>query len=213
MKRNRVERVVPLLAAFLMAGSLSANQPPHTETDLRQRVEAAVVGSPLYGPFDLISIDVTGDTVTLGGHVYRGTLKEETEKAVGAIPGVTRVVNAIEILPVSLEDDRLRRAVFFTIYQDIGLSKYGTPLAALAQGAPGRGRAVVSVGPAGSEPLGNYAIHVVVRDGRVTLYGRVDNTGDRDRATIHARGVFGVVTVENRIDVKQPVPAVDPASI
>ncbi|MEO8586994.1 MAG: BON domain-containing protein [Acidobacteriota bacterium] len=209
MKPHRVARISPLLAAFLIAGSLSADQ-PRVET-LQQKVEAAVVGSPLYGPFDVVSIEVTGDTVTLGGHVYRPVLKGQTEKAVVAIPGVAHVVNAIEVLPVSLEDDRLRRAVFFTIYRDIGLAKYGTPLASLTQGRTARGLHPGSVD--GIEPLGNYAIHVVVKGGRVTLYGLVENATDREKATMQARGVFGVKSIENRIDVRRPAPPVDPASV
>jgi hypothetical protein len=178
---------------------------------LQEKVEAAVVGSPLYGPFDVVSIEVTGDTVTLGGHVYRPVLKGQTEKAVASVPGVARVVNAIEVLPVSLEDDRLRRAVFFTIYRDIGLAKYGTPLASLTQGRTARGLNPGFVD--GIEPLGNYAIHVVVKGGRVTLYGLVENATDREKATMQARGVFGVKSLENRIDVRRPAPSVDPASI
>ena len=211
MKPHRVERLLPLLAAFLVGGTLSADQP--RVPSLEEKVEAAVNASPLYGPFDVVSFEVTGDTVTLGGHVYRPVLKAQTEKAVGAVPGVARVVSSIEVLPVSLEDDRLRRAVFFTIYRDIGLAKYGTPLASLTQG-PIRGVRGLSPGLAdGIEPLGNYAIHVVVSGGRVTLYGLVENATDREKATMQARGVFGVKSIENRIDVRRPAPGVDPASI
>jgi len=204
MRRNGARKLMPLLAAFLLVGPLAANEPPRNEASLAEKVEAAILRSPRYGPFDLISFEVTGDTVTLGGDVHRAVLKDEAAKHVGAVPGVARVVNAIEILPVSFADDRLRRAVFFTIYRDGFLSKYGTPVAAFGPGARGLGRARRGAGSGlalGLEPLGNYAIHVVVKGGRVTLYGLVDNTVDRDKAAFDARSVFGVMAVENRIEV------------
>lgn len=193
------------LAALLLAGPLAAKQAPTVEAGLAEKVEAAILNSARYGPFDLISFEVEGDTVMLGGDVYRATLKDEAEKRVEAVPGVARVVNSIQILPVSLEDDRLRRAVFLTIYRDNFLAKYGTPVAALARRPGGTGRAF---GQAfGLEPLGNYAIHVVVKRGRVTLYGLVDNDVDRAKAALDARGVFGVMAVENRIQVLRKTPS------
>jgi len=203
MKRNRAGKAMPLLAALLFAGPLAASE-PRNEASLAEKVEAAINSSPRYGPFDLISFEVTGNTVTLSGDVYKAVLRDETAKDVEAVPGVARVVNAIEILPVSFADDRLRRAVFVRIYRDSFLSKYGTPLPTFGPGAPGRGHALRGVGSdraLGLEPLGNYAIHVVVKGGRVTLYGLVDNAVDRDKAAFDARSVFGVMGVENRIEV------------
>ena len=82
MKPHRLSRVLPILAALLAAGPLSADQPP--VESLQEKVEAAVIHSPLYGPFDVVSIEMNGDTVTLGGHVYRPVLKGLTENAVAA---------------------------------------------------------------------------------------------------------------------------------
>lgn len=202
MRLKRSVKGALLLVAVMLARPIAASQPSEAEATLAEKVDAVIRCSPRYGPFDLISFEVTGDTVTLGGEVFRATLKKETEKAVGALPGVARVVNSIEVLPVSFSDNRLRRAVFLKIYRDSYLSKYGTPVAALG---PGRGRAM-GVG-LDSEPLGNYAIHVVVKGGRVTLYGHVDNDVDREKAAVDARGVFGVMAVENRIELTELRPA------
>lgn len=202
MRHNLLPAMKLSLAALLMALPLAANQASPVEAGLAEKVDAAIRSSARYGPFDLISFEVQGDTVTLGGDVYRATLKDEAAKRVEAVLGVARVVNSIQILPVSFEDDRLRRAVFLSIYRDNFLAKYGTPVAALARHTRGFGRAS---GPAlGLEPLGNYAIHVVVNRGRVTLYGLVDNDVDRQKAAMDARGVFGVMAVENRIEVLRP---------
>ena len=205
MRHKLIDTLKLSVAALLLVGPLAANQATPAETGVAEKVEAAIRSSPFYGPFDLISFEVNGDTVTLGGDVSRAILKEETAKSVAAVPGVSRVVNGIEILPVSLEDDRLRRAVFLTLYRDNFLSKYGTPLAALGHGFAFRGRVGhgfgLGGGALGLEPLGNYAIHVVVKGGRVTLYGLVDNDVDRQKAAFDARGVFGVMGIENRIEV------------
>ncbi len=201
---------MPLLATLFLARPLAADQATRLDGSLAGRVEAAILSSPRYGPFDVISFEVAGDTVRLGGDVYRPILKEVAARAVEAVPGVAHVVNSIEILPPSFVDDRRRRAVFATIYRDNFLAKYGTPATALGLGLPGRGRGVRAAGvdrALGLEPPGNYAIHVVVKRGRVTLYGNVDNAVDREKATFDTRSVFGVMGVENRIELIGRAPA------
>lgn len=201
MRHIRIGKTLPVLGALLLlAGTLPAREARAGAANLAENVRTAVLESPRYGPFDLIRIEVRGHTVTLGGVVVRPTLKEEAGKAVEAVPGVARVVNAIRILPLSFDDARLRRAVFLRIYRDNMLSRYGTPvtgraLHGFAQGASYR-----------FEPLGNYAIHVVVERGHVTLYGIVDRDADRLKATFDARSVFGVKSVENRIVVSGETP-------
>lgn len=209
MRQDRIHNAMPLLAALLLAAPLAASPPRQDDTSIPERVDAAILHSPLYGPFDLISYEVTGGTVTLGGEVYEPTLRKQTEKAVASIPGVTRVVNSIGILPASFEDDRLRHAVFGTIYSDSRLAIYGTPLSSFGTVAWGRSRVSRGFGRdlwLGREPLGNYSIHVVVNRGRVTLYGLVDNEVDRNRAALDAQRVFGVMGVENRIEVIRKTP-------
>ncbi len=133
MKHIRIGKALPLIAAFLVAEPLSASrarpaEASPAEASLAQGVRSAILESPRYGPFDLIRIEVKGHTVTLGGVVDRPTLKAEAGEAARAVPGVARVVNSVEILPLSFEDDRLRRAVFRRIYRDDMLSRYGTPV-------------------------------------------------------------------------------------
>ena len=55
--------------------------------------------------------------------------------------------------------------------------------------------------PGMHQPLGLYSIHIVVRHGQTTLYGVVDNEGDRQMAEVRAREVTGVFSVENEIVV------------
>ena len=205
MRQNRFGKAMPLLAALLLSGPLSASQALKPDASLEREVSAAIRNTPRYGPFDLITYEVSGHTVTLGGDVYRGVLKQDAEAAVEAVPGVTRVVDSIKVLPVSFNDDRLRREVFVRIYHDNFLSKYGPPYAMMGPGAWERWHASWALGPdlaLGLEPIGNYAIHVVVDHGQVTLYGNVDNAVDRDKASFDARTVLGVRDVVNRIQVR-----------
>lgn len=200
MKRFRAEKALPLLAALVLAGPLPAREAHAADAKLEEQVESAIVRSPRYGVFDLIRFEVKGDTVTLGGVVTRPTLKSEAATAVAAVPGVAHVDNSIEILPLSFEDDRLRRAVFEKIYRDDMLSRYGTPLGGRLW------RGFRRLGASAFEPLGNYAIHIVVKGGHVALFGLVDNAADRDKAVFDARSVFGVKGVENLIEVKGKAP-------
>ena len=68
---------------------------------------------PYYGVFDNLAYSVSPDgKVTLLGQVARPTLKSDAESAVKHIEGVEKIVNNIEVLPTSIDDDRIRRAVY-----------------------------------------------------------------------------------------------------
>jgi hypothetical protein len=205
-----------ILAGLVLAATAGAQaRPSLTELEITDKVRTAILQLPYYGVFDLISFEVGGNTVTLGGDVYRASLKKEAEEAVKKIPGVARVANKIEVLPVSIEDDRIRSEVFRNIYTDDFLSKYGTPVPGFTGLRGGRrywGRTFGSWpgfrtgmwGRApflGMEPLGNYGIHIIVRAGNVTLFGTVSNETDKTKAGLETRGVLGVRNVDNEIRV------------
>lgn len=199
MRRNLfAHSVAAAAAALLAAGPLAADQAVSADQALSRKVEEAILQLPRYGPFDMISFQVTGGTVSLLGAVATAPLKEDGEKAVAGIPGVARVVNSIEVLPLSKVDDRLRHEVFRRIYRDPFLSKYGTPLSpgvgVDAEWGPGAASAL------GRESVGRYAIHVIVKGGRVALYGLVDNDVDRAKAIQAARSVPGVLSVDDRME-------------
>lgn len=130
---------------------------------------------PYYTVFDDLAYKVNGGTVTLFGAVTNPVLKKDAERAVRGIEGVENVVNNIEVLPVSPNDDRIRRAVYRAIYSQPGLDMYSL-------------RAVPT-------------IHIIVKNGNVTLTGAVANQGDKDRAGIAAKGVPGVFSVTNDLQI------------
>jgi hypothetical protein len=53
----------------------------------------------------------------------------------------------------------------------------------------------------GMQPVGVYAIHIIVKNGRTMLLGVVDNAVDRQIAEVRAREVSGVFEVENSLTV------------
>jgi BON domain len=217
MKTHPTLRFTLCLVGFLVVAAIARAQaqPALSELQITDKARIALLGLPYYGVFDLLSFEVRGNSATLGGEVYRASLKKEAEEAVKKVPGVSQVINKIEVLPVSIEDDRIRMELFRKIYTDDFLSKYGTPLAGFNGMRFGRrywGRGF-NAWPGfrtgawgrtpflGMEPLGNYGIHIIVKNGNVALFGTVSNEADRTKAEMDARSVFGVHSVDNEIQV------------
>ncbi|MDQ6677151.1 MAG: BON domain-containing protein, partial [Acidobacteriota bacterium] len=139
---------------------------------LTKEVRHELVMLPYYNVFDNLAYRVNGSTVTLMGQVTRPTLKSDAANVVKRIEGVTQVNNEIEVLPLSPNDDQIRRAVYRAIYGYPSLStRYGF------QAVP--------------------SIHIIVKNGQVTLDGVVANEADKNVANIQANGVPGVFSVTN----------------
>jgi hyperosmotically inducible protein len=119
---------------------------------------------------------VDGETVTLMGKVSRSTLKTDAENVVKRIEGVEKVNNQIEVLPLSPNDDRLRLALYHSIYGH-------TVLQTLS---------VRAVPP----------IHIIVENGNVTLEGVVLNDMQKQIAESQANSVSGVFSVTNNLSVE-----------
>jgi hyperosmotically inducible protein len=181
-------KVGPILtAALLLAGlgvtDFQANAQdkndkqtePKSRQNLIREVRHQLVMLPYYSVFDNLAYKVDGDTVTLEGQVVRPTLKSDAEGVVKNLDGVGRVVNNIEVLPLSPMDDQIRRAVYRTIFGEPGLSRYAES-------------AVPS-------------IHIIVKNGTVTLEGVVDSDGDKNLVNIRVNGVPNVFSVKNNLVV------------
>jgi hyperosmotically inducible protein len=165
-----------LLLAFAMAPAIpgqnhSPQASPKGEDRIAREVRHELVTQPYYTVFDNLAYRVNGYTVTLEGQVTNPVLKTDAEKSVKKIEGVQSVVNNIEVLPLSPMDNRIRRAVYRAVYGQPSLEMYSL-------------RAVPT-------------IHIVVKNGHVTLTGAVGNQGDKQRAGIAANGVPGVFSVTN----------------
>ncbi len=146
---------------------------------LTKEIRKEIVTLPFYGVFDWFEYKVEPDgTVYLAGQVTRPTLKKDAQRRVEKVEGVDRVINQIEVLPLSPNDDRLRRAVYRELFN------FNSPLFRYGQ-----------------QPV--PPIHIIVSRGRLFLKGVVANKGDSDLANIKARGVPGLFEVRNELKVER----------
>jgi hyperosmotically inducible protein len=176
---------LPLIFSMVALASPTAqnNQPAGAISQksldrIYKEVRHELVMLPFYGVFDNLSYKVDPDgTVTLLGQVSRPTLKSDAENSVKHIEGVERVVNNIEVLPTSIEDDRIRRAAYRAIFGNEVLSQYQL-------------RAVPP-------------IHIIVKNGHITLEGVVARQMDKQIAGIQVNSIPGVFSVTNNLVVEE----------
>ena len=197
LRPGRSGRFVASLAlgAALVFSATGNAQSPATQ-EMTRSVVRALERLPYYGVFDFMAVGVDRGVVTLAGYAYHGSLRPAAEAAAKKAAGAVDVANKVEVLPASLEDDRIRWATFYRIYTDEFLSRYapGGPLAVRREIADARRFP-------GMQPFGSYAIHIIVKNGRTTLLGVVDSEADRRIAEVRAREVGGVFGVENELTI------------
>jgi len=140
------------------------------------------------------------------GYAYHPGLKADAERAVKRASGVDTVVNQIEELSPSPNDDDLPWNIYYAIYRDPFLSRYA-PGGGMLWGhrhSGGRGfRSMDFTDLPGMEPAGSFPIHIVVKNGRVRLIGVVDNEGDKTIAGMKAKQVPGSFDVSNELAVEK----------
>ena len=186
MKKQLWAPCVSLLfaAAFVSAPraiAVPSQQDNHQRSEekyrerLAKQVRHQLVMLPWYSVFDNLAFRIDRDKVTLLGQVTRPVLKSDAETVVKRIEGVAAVRNDIEVLPLSPMDDQLRRAEFRAIYGEAGMQRYA------------------------NQPI--PAIHIIVKNGNVTLEGVVDNEMDRNLANLRANQVPNVFSVKNNLVV------------
>ena len=144
---------------------------------ITKEVRHELVSLPYYSLFDNLAYRVDGTKVTLFGQVVRPQLKSDAGNSVKKIEGVPSVDNEFEVLPVSPNDDQLRRALRQAIYSRPQLERY----------------ALGAVPP----------IHIIVKNGNATLEGVVATEADKNVAGIAANGVSGVFAVKNNLSVER----------
>ena len=151
---------------------------PESLQKLANKVRHELVMLPYYDVFDNLYFRIDGRTVTLLGETPAPSIKSSAGNAVKHIEGVDKVINNIEVLPPSSADERIRRATYKAIYSYGPLFKYSH--------AP--------VPP----------IHIIVKNGRVTLEGVVDSESDKQMAGMQANQVPGTFQVTNNLRVINP---------
>src|SRR5687768_8703290 len=166
-------KFMAFVAAILIAASAVAAAPADLKSEqasareqLEKRVRKELVTLPYYGVFDNLMYQVEGDTVTLYGQVVRPSTRGDAERRVARLAGVERVVNRIEVLPLSGFDDSIRARTYRALFG------WNSPLFRYGRGV-------------------NPSIHIVVNRGHVTLEGVVATEGDSNLARLRALGVPG----------------------
>jgi hyperosmotically inducible periplasmic protein len=165
----------PYRAAAASREAMDRQNETVSQEKLTKEVRHELLMLPWYSVFYNLAYQVDGDKVTLYGQVTRPALKSDAETVVKKLDGGTQTVSNIEVLPLSPMDDQLRRSLYRSIYGYAGLSRY-------------------SIQPVPS-------IHIIVKNGNVTLEGVVDNEMDKNLANMRANQVPNVFSVKNNLAV------------
>lgn len=156
-----------------------ANNGPENQSQLAKQIRHNLLMLPYFSIFDDLSFQLNDGVVTLEGACPPESpwnIKSDAENAVKNIPGVTRVINNIKLLPLSPMDWQIRRAEARAIY---GSSEIGTRYG--YQALP--------------------SIHIIVDNGHVTLDGVVDNQFDDTLIRTKANSVPNVFSVTDNLVV------------
>ena len=142
---------------------------------LAERVAEQMRRSTYFTVFDDVEVGVENGVVTLTGFVTQPIKSDDLAKRASHVEGTQDFVNRLEVLPVSLDDDRLRNVIANTLYRDLAFSTYA------AQAVP--------------------PIHIIVRRSSVLLTGFVNSEVERRQAEIIVRGIPGIIGVQNALRV------------
>lgn len=168
-----------LLVTLTIATAVSSFAVPtrNEEQKIAEKVRKELVTLPYFSVFDNFTYTYDNGVVTLYGQVTRPTLKSDAARVVDRIEGVDQVINKVEVLPLSRFDDQIRLATYRAIYRQPGLDRLSF--------------------------MANPPVHIIVKNGNVTLEGVVNNQGDKTRAFIAANGVSNVFSVTNNLRIEK----------
>jgi hyperosmotically inducible protein len=133
-----------------------------TPGQIGEQARKDIVTYYAYTIFDNITLEVQGDRrLIVNGQVTQPFKKQDIGNFLTHVKGVAELENNLEVLPTSEDDDRLRLAIARAIYNDPFFIHYGN------QALP--------------------PIHIIVKNGDVTLEGVVANKLDRVKAETDAQ--------------------------
>jgi len=170
LPRLNLRFVTVLAVALLFSPSMARAQA--SDDDLQRQVIGAIRGYSNFTIFDDVSVAVSNRAVTLTGRVTMPFKRNDIAARVAKIDGVKDLVNGIEVLPVSIEDSRLRMRVAQAIYGNSTFWHYASMV--------------------------NPPIHIVVERSRITLTGCVNSEVERMLAYALAQ-VDGSLSVTNEL--------------
>ena len=148
-----------------------------SDQKLAERVAEQMRRSTYFTVFDDVEIGVDNGVVTLTGYVTQPIKSDDLARRAAHVDGVQEFVNKLEVLPVSVGDDRLRSVIANTLYRDPAFSNYAS------QAIP--------------------PIHIIVRNSSVLLTGVVNSEVERRQAENIVRGISGIIGVQNALRVER----------
>jgi osmotically-inducible protein OsmY len=166
--RTRTAAIV--LVAGLTASAAWAGQDERKNLQVMRDISRQVTGYTRFTIFDDVDAQVDKGVVTLTGKVTMPYKRNDIERRIAKIEGVSEVHNKIEVLPVSSYDDQLRFRIARAIYGNSTFWRYAS--------------------------MANPPIHIVVNRGHVRLTGVVNSEVERMLARSLATQ-FGAFSVTN----------------
>lgn len=149
-----------------------------SEKDFVNDLRSAVLTYPHFTVFDDVGFQIGEEgRVVLTGYVTEPFKKTELEERVAKVTGVRELDNVIEVLPVGASDERLRQLLFNNIYGNQLFSQYANR----------------------AQP----PIRIIVKNSSVMLTGAVASRVEKVQAENIARSTFGVINVDNRLEVNR----------
>jgi osmotically-inducible protein OsmY len=167
-----VTRLGSLTAALLLATAISASAQAREDLQIFNDVSSQVTRYTQFTIFDSVEASVDDGHVVLSGWVTMPYKRDDLERRIARIDGVSSVRNDIQVLPVSRFDDELRFRIARAIYGHSAFWNYAA--------------------------MANPPIHVIVNRGHVTLTGTVNSNVERALARSLAVG-FGEFAVTNEL--------------
>jgi len=155
------ERAARKVDGVLVVDNITVHADDVTPRQIAEQARKDVVTYYAYTVFDNINLQLQDGRLVVSGQVTQPFKKSDIGNFLAHIKGVTELDDNLEVLPTSQFDDRLRLAVARAIYRDPFFVHYAD------QALP--------------------PIHIVVKNGNVTLEGVVANQLDRAKADADAR--------------------------
>ncbi|MGH9391688.1 MAG: BON domain-containing protein [Vicinamibacteria bacterium] len=149
---------------------------PESDQKLGEEVVKEIRKYSRFTVFDDCSAFIKEGKVAVFGWVTEPYKKTEIEKRLHKIIGIQEFKNDIEVLPVSLSDQRLRDTLASRLYGDSTFSDFA------------------------SMPI--PPIHLIVSGSRVIITGVVGNQLQKQKAESIIRGTPGVLSVESRLRIE-----------
>jgi osmotically-inducible protein OsmY len=176
VKQEAVKRVLKVAGVRSLMADLTIVKAENDATLLRQ-VGDAIRHYDLYTVYDSIEGRVRNGVVRLEGAVTDPKKSSDLLERVAKVRGVQAIDNGLVVLPASQSDDRLRVTIATAIYRDEAFQNYS---------------------------MVDPPVHVIVNNGHVTLVGFVRSQIERIKAESIARGMTGVLAVENKVQLVGP---------